>query len=841
MAQIQEKNPEEYNEELREYASKCRELRRDLNHVLTDLDFIQKKGQIVYAVDHSEIYAYTLPRGTVRGFRLFASDSLSWTGSLQRLALQRLFDGSSEKIILLKPYAIELQRFVRLQYRKALDDAKKQTLEVQKERERLMKDPKAARIIELGKKAESGTTLTYEEEKEVANFLERNEAVMLLALIREHNNNPLSLIRSLFNRQKFADLEDLVNVDTSFDSDETRHWYKKLAVVRELRKITSLLRKQKWFDLEKNLFLSSRELLIKQKFEDLEIVLSDVSKELIKKQSNTQRFKEVIRELTESTQENTLFDAAAIVAVQRANHVLRSQNRNEKLLLVARSPSMHMLFAHQSPQDQQRYATSDLLRHPRSFSVFGLQGMPTENEKKRMQTQLENIDAFLEATEKHSDFMTNENYNNRSKSLLKEQEKLLTKIKADWNATGALMATWQGASSYEDDSWNQSPEEVQYVLRLLRSSDNLQELIVGRLNELANELELQHLQLGGFVQISGRTQQEFLSHYLVAEDLNRKYILKVSKIPLQGQLPYSLEFYTDAAKELLRILRRGSEQSPEKRVERSEVRRFFQRGLEMNTEYEPLLVLAYVLGALKQWKLAEKYCKWALELVSETSEISSCEGVFFLAICMRKEWRSVERHKRAIELLDSHCKVVGESGAEADPRYLKEKATHILWLNTDFIPAAGEEFPHPDEAITLLNEAYEKVKNDEVLKLRIITNRLYYFIETGQIDKYVEQVKADYEELIKLKDEIDTDDSKWPVFTIDTMEWTQWNILDYLDDDTDSEKERIVWQFKRLVDRSRGKERERCQRHLNAVEQGQRRQNWIAVGRAETSAVEGEL
>jgi hypothetical protein len=194
---------------------------------------------------------------------------------------------------------------------------------------------------------------------------------------------------------------------------------------------------------------------------------------------------------------------------------------------------------------------------------------------------------------------------------------------------------------------------------------------------------------------------------------------------------------------------------------------------------------------------------------------------------MRQNSPSVVRHLKAISLLDCAIalKAKHEDEAKPDPRYLQEKATHILLLNADWIPEDNDEFPHPDYALELLDRAYEICVNESVLQVQIVCNRLFYFIEMGLLDKFEDRAQKDYFELINLQKIIEPDNSKWPPFIIDMIAWARWNL--FVSDDW--EKRAITTQLQQTVHRSRGKEKERYEQHLKAVQQGIRRQNWIAT------------
>lgn len=754
------------NDTFKDYTEKCRELKRDLEHALGDLKFRKEEGGTIrYAVDHSETYGYVHTDAYTdkvpKEFSLFDDPDI-WIASFHRLALRHLFDDLPEKLILLRPYAIELQDFLRYKEQQPFEKRglMEQVADALEERQSLIGTSEFDYVMKLCEKVESGESLTPEENSSLITFLRQN-APTLLAFYDRQDMHPLYRIKDLFIREKFENLEHLSQIEQRFDNEETQDLHDKL-----------------------------------------------------------------LEQRPSGSWSKARNDAAAIATVERVNKDVLG-NRKTKLLLVTRSPTMHELFKDEPD--------SSPLRHPRIFSVlFEDDSLKANSAQQQLRSMLGTIDQFLEQLKDREDFAIREN------ALIKSwRDKELSEIREAWHSTEAFKASLRQTESHERD-WEQSPEEIQRILLLLRDNENLQTLLAERLGELSDTLDWEHTQLAAYVQVRDQEQQDLLADlidYLVAEDFGNKFVLKVSKTPLRQQLPYSLEFYTEKAKELLLNFfpTKGDSESRAK-PGRREVLSFFQQGLRMDAEYEPLLAMAYVLGILQKWKLAEKYCEQALEIAGKASNIPVHEGKFFLAICMRKESPSVKRHQKAIRLLNEAI-----DPKIPDPRYLKEKATHILLLYTDWIAEGDGEFPHLDDALKLLDRAYEGSENDPVLRMRIVMRRLYYFVETGQIDKYEARVKKEYLELEKWQKYIEPDNSKWPPVVIDTIAWTRWNLLDLLGKDNASKKARIkvIEQLRQAGRHSKGKERARCQQHLDAVKEGKRRQNWMAI-RAKAPVTGGE-
>jgi len=96
------------------YIKSSKVIRRDYLDTLDDLRFLyEERGTIYYAVDFSEIYSYVLPGETFREFMPFSGESEDVAQTRQTLALKLLFFGKpQEPLVLLRPYAIELDAFL---------------------------------------------------------------------------------------------------------------------------------------------------------------------------------------------------------------------------------------------------------------------------------------------------------------------------------------------------------------------------------------------------------------------------------------------------------------------------------------------------------------------------------------------------------------------------------------------------------------------------------------------------------------------------------------------------------------------------------------------------------
>jgi hypothetical protein len=462
------------------YAEKCRELQRDLEHVLTDLKFSQEQGgKVRYAVDFSEIFAYAQPSRTMQEFSLFDDDSKSWLDSLHRLALRRLFNNLPEKLILLKPYETETNNFLLHQDQRLFVALLEQAPSIYRARERLNNSKEFSRIkqLDIDKKVESRKPLTHDEKEKVRDFLLKNETLSLLAFLDWQGAKPKERVRDLIRAQRFERLEDLVEIDDDFFMAADRYW-------------------EDWYGV-----------LAKQR--------------------------RGIERLSAAS-----LDATAIATVEQANQLLESQkDQKRKLLLVTRSPTMHNSFVRLSSRSLERRADNSFLRHPRIFS-FSIQDIPEEKTRRQIQDQLEDlkqkVNTFLEELGKHEVADIDEDLGIKS-----QLDNLLSKVKEGWRSTNVLIASLlrDATSDEADDSSQQDLEEIRAILRLLRS-DQVQRLIVDRLKDLTHDLALVHLQLGGYVQYvqgSDQSQHDFLTDHLVARASGTIFIVEVSKFPLLHQ------------------------------------------------------------------------------------------------------------------------------------------------------------------------------------------------------------------------------------------------------------------------------------------------------------------
>ena len=103
--------------------------------------------------------------------------------------------------------------------------------------------------------------------------------------------------------------------------------------------------------------------------------------------------------------------------------------------------------------------------------------------------------------------------------------------------------------------------------------------------------------------------------------------------------------------------------------------------------------------------------------------------------------------------------------------------------------------PAPEVGVKLLSEAEQRCRDDSSLMIQIINNRLYYFVETGQLHDRA-RLEEDYERLETLQREAEPDEAMWPPHVLDTLAWAQWVLFGA---EARSERQRIIGRLERAT------------------------------------------
>ncbi len=699
------------------YYSHCLKLRRDLEAAIEDLKHQDIEGpRTRFAADFSEIHAFAVPKRKTDAerFALFLDKDTELGLSLQRISLRKFFFGLERSIILMAPYAVELDAFVTALRWDVLENLVMEAPQVIDATNSIAETSELERILILAEKAElQGRALTADERRTFLEFFEVH-APILLRFIEQKDMNPLRRLSELFRRERLVDLQSIVQVNEEDFDNVANRWFKRLT-------------------------------------------------------RNRQRAQSRI-------------DALAISALARGNQILK--DKGERILLVTRSRTMHAIMEQEVQEGLWEQTGGNLLRHPRVFGLLSsVEGLPIGE-------AIENLEARFRAVSSFVDLTTNGEFKridlDKTGSFFSE---LLTRIQDEWRATESLAASAGGA--YLSEAGVPTSNEVGKIgsiLRVIRDRSELRKMLSSRLEELSGELEKEHELLGFYVQSMKPSDRRFIRQNLEVERYKKKGVLKTS---LQS-MPYSLQFFSDSAQGLLGLLGKNRSRSWQSILD------FFHLGFDGDANYEKLLAMALMLGALNRWRLAESYCRRARSLQLNDEWIPSFESAFFLALCKRKWDPSVARYLEALELLDSAAEDkriwIGKSDYR-DPRFLKEKAVHILLLND--LQRQTEDSsvetvsPSDQDALGLLDEAEARVENDLELHLQIVNNRLFYKISVSPEDLH-ENLKEEYESLLKIIRSYENDQAEWPPFVKDTIAWAKFRIFGVT---STSEKDEILALF----------------------------------------------
>jgi hypothetical protein len=504
-------------------------------------------------------------------------------------------------------------------------------------------------------------------------------------------------------------------------------------------------------------------------------------------------------------------DARAVAMIERANRLL--QKHNAKIILVTRSGSIHQVFETEYRKGLWDRSGGHVLRHPRTFGIPDvLEGASNAVAIQKLRSRLETIQLFL-------DSVAEGNQSDPSGADPDLSATLLCEIQNYWTSTEALGASLgEALSTSPSISRDVDLLEVEKIMELLKDSNALEEFVVVRIEELARELQEHHELLAWYIQSGRQLDRDSAESNLPEKQAEEERGLAIAP---EG-LPYVLQFSAQSAKEFLEILEllRSSQQNSWSRV--LELLKKGFRGAQ--SDYERLLAMAYILGALNKWRFAERYCKRAIQVADEKGDVSAHEGLFFLAICHRKWQESAQRHLAAIEFLDqAHIiqkRAMGRPDFE-DPRYLTEKAAHIVMLHVYYVNVADASVPAPEIGLALLLQAEEQSKQDRRLAVEIYRNRLLYCAE-ARTPENRDKLHEYRLKLESLQRRVEADEQKWPALVLDTIAWTDWllgasGVTPNID--------QIVTRLKTALRSPEPTviERTRIQDHMEAVRKGERR------------------
>jgi hypothetical protein len=209
--------------------------------------------------------------------------------------------------------------------------------------------------------------------------------------------------------------------------------------------------------------------------------------------------------------------------------------------------------------------------------------------------------------------------------------------------------------------------------------------------------------------------------------------------------------------------------------------RQFQDGFARGLDYEVLLALGYVLGALDRWDLALPYSDLALLQAGLSSPPQpSHEGKFFKALCLRmlslrpgeSTRQLADRYREAVDLLDEAIDSRKRAESRPDARYAIEKATVLLrWSRLEWVAddanALGRAEALERRAVRATQTALSVTRRDEMARAQIYNILCFHYLETDYT-RWVPEIRRHLrllEEMIEQRPPL----REWPPNFLDTV------------------------------------------------------------------------
>jgi hypothetical protein len=208
----------------------CEELLRDVEMMLGVAGPGGPPADVQYAIDFSEIFAFTHPDKTRREVQLFPRDpdaNETQQVGINEYVLDRVFFGHKESTpILLVPYAVELQSFV-----KNIEDEEITALLQAGDQIAKLRSNKLLQEILDSRKSRPNSGLTQEEIKEVMHTIEAHAPLLRLYLHDEGRSTVLRL-KFLLANAKLRDPKELYVPQPEKEREIEKRWLSELMKLR---------------------------------------------------------------------------------------------------------------------------------------------------------------------------------------------------------------------------------------------------------------------------------------------------------------------------------------------------------------------------------------------------------------------------------------------------------------------------------------------------------------------------------------------------------------------------------------------------------------------------------
>ncbi len=773
-------------DQLKQDRSNCRRFAREIEQALHYLHWMDDDLDIQYAVDYAEMLPYILPeseRGS--GLLLFAdvestdSEKRRRIIEHQQLLLQKLFDDVQTKLILLPPYAIELDTLWESWNFRRTREVLQRMVRADVQLSRMIQKPEFHAFLDFSEK------LSREEispdSREYQHWVEQLEATIpeVIFTLNPPEQNPQKRIRQLLE-ETLIDLED-VN------------------------------------DFPPLQIQSDNELI------------RGVKSYLMAERGHNPDF-----------ESSTYLDAVAIDVVVRMNIALSAPSGRAKtrFVLISRSATMKRAMSSELAKylgQNQTLETKYLICHPRVIGL--LKGVHHLGEVEREEVRNDLLALYDKAMFILKTVRSSQSMDQLPVEVRPQVEEALRDLRNSWLFTEIASL---GTEEFSEDIAKIVDREVfRRVAEVLRTPENWRDLVKKTIDTMTKKLEDTYAILGVYIPSTSSGKSHLLEMTRFRREYNHKSVLRASS----QLMPYTIQFYSQGAVERIArafdVQAEGdSIEIPLDKLKQMSWQQLVQAFKEdfvasdaigSAWDFERLLLIAFISGVLNSWELAEACTQLAIERVEKLSNKTLIhEAYFFAAICKRKAKPSLGNYLDAIQDIENAIQLKKErqllrssSGPKhEDPRYLKEKATQILacylYFTDEDRKRANLRIPRVEDGLRFLDEAEEIVRRDDMddkrLLIQIINNRLTYFNEFP--------LGADKTSLLQQLDELEAIQEKFsdepphdfPAGLLDTLAYGRWR---FSTERSDQLVDRITRDFQIALDSSETtpKEHERIRQH----------------------------
>lgn len=405
----------------------------ELKDAIEDENYKANGGKLFFAVDFSEIFAYILPAGSYKNFFMFdhgigdGMDEID-AQALHQLLLKHIFFESTDWLLLLPPYVLELQTFIQKMQTDALDELMQIAADFLEEVGsrlylELLEDSPVGKILKKYD-IEDYKSLTRAEENQIVGFIQRYGHILALSDGIFTNHSALTRLREFIKQGRFKTLQAFTqenHLPSSFtQSDIYPRW----------------------------------------------------NVELINKRG-------------EERSAAAKLDAVAIDIIGQINQEFQQRDEKNRLLIFTRSYHMREIFREEFERGEwDKFGQYPLLRHPRVQSVLSiLASVKTlcKGITQIAEEQLTPVNAFLEAVPQDvlEDDPIPENF-----------LPMVRQIQAKWEQTQALVLSHRRADQ-GNGGQGAYVEQARNIFTLLRS-ENIQQRITDRLEILLQDIDFMY-------------------------------------------------------------------------------------------------------------------------------------------------------------------------------------------------------------------------------------------------------------------------------------------------------------------------------------------------------------